>query len=74
MKLCHLGDLGHDLSAEQIKQIGDVDILLYLSEVCSQLRWMEPIKSARALSRRQFSRCITRRTNAPGCNFPLMIL
>jgi L-ascorbate metabolism protein UlaG (beta-lactamase superfamily) len=27
MKLCHLGDLGHALSSEQIKEIGEVDIL-----------------------------------------------
>jgi len=27
IKLCHLGDLGHLLSPEQIKEIGDVDIL-----------------------------------------------
>jgi L-ascorbate metabolism protein UlaG (beta-lactamase superfamily) len=28
MKICHLGDLGHLLTDEQIKQIGEVDILL----------------------------------------------
>ena len=28
IKLCHLGDLGHALSSEQIKEIGEVDILL----------------------------------------------
>lgn len=28
INLCHLGDLGHQLSAEQIAQIGEVDILL----------------------------------------------
>ena len=28
VKLCHLGDLGHRLSKEQIAEIGDVDILL----------------------------------------------
>lgn len=27
IKLCHLGDLGHALSSEQIKEIGKVDIL-----------------------------------------------
>jgi Predicted Zn-dependent hydrolases of the beta-lactamase fold len=27
-KICHLGDLGHSLSSEDIKQIGNVDILL----------------------------------------------
>jgi L-ascorbate metabolism protein UlaG (beta-lactamase superfamily) len=28
IKLCHLGDLGHELSREEIAQIGNVDILL----------------------------------------------
>ena len=28
IKICHLGDLGHLLSVEQIKEIGDVDLLL----------------------------------------------
>ena len=28
VKICHLGDLGHSLSSEQIKEIGDVDLLL----------------------------------------------
>lgn len=28
IKLCHLGDLGHNLSAEQVASIGDVDVLL----------------------------------------------
>lgn len=28
IELCHLGDLGHQLSLEQIGEIGDVDILL----------------------------------------------
>ena len=28
IKLCHLGDLGHDLSREEIAQIGNVDLLL----------------------------------------------
>jgi L-ascorbate metabolism protein UlaG (beta-lactamase superfamily) len=27
LKLCHLGDLGHDLTAEQAKDIGNVDVL-----------------------------------------------
>ena len=27
VKLCHLGDLGHDLTAEQIERIGDLDVL-----------------------------------------------
>ncbi|MCX6728226.1 MAG: MBL fold metallo-hydrolase [Candidatus Saccharibacteria bacterium] len=28
IKLCHLGDLGHILSAEQVQEIGNVDILM----------------------------------------------
>ena len=28
VKLCHLGDLGHPLSAEQAAEVGDVDVLL----------------------------------------------
>ncbi|MFH1487074.1 MAG: MBL fold metallo-hydrolase [Chloroflexota bacterium] len=28
IRVCHLGDLGHRLSAEQIKEIGEVDVLL----------------------------------------------
>lgn len=28
VRLCHLGDLGHDLSEEQVKAIGEVDVLL----------------------------------------------
>jgi L-ascorbate metabolism protein UlaG (beta-lactamase superfamily) len=28
LTLCHLGDLGHDLNAQQVKQIGAVDVLL----------------------------------------------
>jgi L-ascorbate metabolism protein UlaG (beta-lactamase superfamily) len=28
VKLCHLGDLGHDLSTEQVAAIGDVDVLM----------------------------------------------
>ena len=28
IKLCHLGDLGHELNREQIDEIGDVDVLL----------------------------------------------
>jgi L-ascorbate metabolism protein UlaG (beta-lactamase superfamily) len=28
IKLCHLGDLGHELSREEIAQIGNVDVLL----------------------------------------------
>jgi L-ascorbate metabolism protein UlaG (beta-lactamase superfamily) len=28
MRLCHLGDLGHELDKEQIKEIGPVDILM----------------------------------------------
>ena len=28
IKLCHLGDLGHELSQEEIAQIGNVDVLL----------------------------------------------
>jgi len=27
MKLCHLGDLGHDLADEQLKSIGEVDVV-----------------------------------------------
>lgn len=27
-KICHLGDLGHELTAEQVAQIGTVDVLL----------------------------------------------
>lgn len=28
IKICHLGDLGHSLNSEQLKEIGDVDLLL----------------------------------------------
>lgn len=28
LRICHLGDLGHELNEEQIKEIGSVDILL----------------------------------------------
>lgn len=28
MKICHLGDLGHKLTANQVAEIGDVDILM----------------------------------------------
>jgi len=28
IKVCHLGDLGHELSAEQINSIGEVDVLM----------------------------------------------
>ncbi len=28
MKICHLGDLGHELSAEQVAEIGPIDVLL----------------------------------------------
>lgn len=28
IKVCHLGDLGHSLNSEKIKEIGDVDLLL----------------------------------------------
>ncbi len=28
MSVCHLGDLGHVLAAEQVEEIGDVDVLL----------------------------------------------
>ena len=28
MKICHLGDLGHILTEEQLNQIGRVDVLL----------------------------------------------
>ena len=50
IKLCHLGDLGHLLSQEQIASIGDVDILFIpvggfftidadeATQVCAQLR------------------------------------
>jgi L-ascorbate metabolism protein UlaG (beta-lactamase superfamily) len=50
IKLCHLGDLGHVLSPEQVSEIGAVDILLVpvggfftidaseASEVCNQLK------------------------------------
>src|SRR5439155_11383489 len=27
-RICHLGDLGHELTAEQLKQIGPVDVLM----------------------------------------------
>jgi len=49
IKLCHLGDLGHLLSPEQIKEIGDIDMLFIpvggfytvdaaeASQVCDQL-------------------------------------
>jgi L-ascorbate metabolism protein UlaG (beta-lactamase superfamily) len=50
VKLCHLGDLGHRLSSEQLSQIGSVDILFIpvggnytidaktATEVCSDLK------------------------------------
>ncbi len=50
IKLCHLGDLGHLLSPEQVKEIGNVDILFIpvggvytidaagASRVCEQLK------------------------------------
>ena len=50
IRVCHLGDLGHLLDDEQVKEIGSVDILLIpvggyytidakaASEVCSQLK------------------------------------
>ena len=50
MKLCHLGDLGHVLSPEQVKEIGAADILFVpvggfftidapvASQVCDQLK------------------------------------
>ena len=50
MSLCHLGDLGHELSQEQVKQIGTVDILFIpvggfytinasqAGQVCDQLK------------------------------------
>ena len=28
VRLCHLGDLGHQLSAEQASEIGEVDVLM----------------------------------------------
>lgn len=28
VRVCHLGDLGHELSEEQVKEIGEVDLLL----------------------------------------------
>ncbi len=28
MRICHLGDLGHELSEKQVEQIGDVDVLM----------------------------------------------
>ncbi len=28
MSICHLGDLGHVLTAEQVEEIGNVDVLL----------------------------------------------
>lgn len=50
IKLCHLGDLGHKLTSQQIAEIGDVDILLIpvggfytinantAGQVCDQLK------------------------------------
>jgi L-ascorbate metabolism protein UlaG (beta-lactamase superfamily) len=50
IKVCHLGDLGHELSAEQVAEIGKVDVLLVpvggfytidaaaASRVCDQLK------------------------------------
>ena len=50
IKLCHLGDLGHVLSEEQVEEIGPVDILLVpvggfytigpseASQICDQLK------------------------------------
>ena len=50
IRICHLGDLGHELSAEQISEIGEVDILLIptgggptidpagATEVCDRLK------------------------------------
>lgn len=50
VKLCHLGDLGHPLSREEISEIGDVDMLLVpvgglftidakvASQVCNDLK------------------------------------
>ncbi len=28
IKICHLGDLGHELSLEQVQEIGEIDVLL----------------------------------------------
>lgn len=50
MKICHLGDLGHILSEQQVTEIGEVDILLIptggfftigpkeATEVCNQIK------------------------------------
>ena len=50
VRVCHLGDLGHQLSAQQVAELGKVDILLIpvggfytidarvATEVCSQLK------------------------------------
>lgn len=52
LNVCHLGDLGHALSPEQVKEIGDVDILMipvggvFTIDHMGALQVMETLKPA----------------------------
>ena len=50
LSICHLGDLGHQLSEEQLKAIGSVDILLLPVGGPSSLMNGEAVKVAQAIN------------------------
>ena len=50
LSVCHLGDLGHQLSEEQLKAIGSVDILLLPVGGPSSLMNGEAVKVAQAIN------------------------
>ena len=64
IKVCHLGDLGHDLSAEQVSDIGEVDILLIPTEAGPPSTQRELPRSATGSSLGWSSPCIIRPVNA----------
>jgi L-ascorbate metabolism protein UlaG (beta-lactamase superfamily) len=50
MKLCHLGDLGHELSPSQIEMIGEIDILLIPVGGIYTINFEEAIKVVQQLN------------------------
>jgi len=68
IKLCHLGDLGHKLSDDEIKEIGEVDILLL---PIGGTFTIDPKEASDALNALKPKIAIPMHYKTPKCGFPL---
>ncbi len=68
IRVCHLGDLGHTLSEQEVKEIGEVDLLLI---PVGGFYTIDPKEATTVMEQIKPHRVIPMHFKTPKCNFPI---